>query len=431
MRSALGLILLAACSPVVAHTPDGTTIDSSPDAPTHGMVTVKVFDINNQGAVAVGAPVVFIEADGTLIGHPLTGTDGTASADVHSGASATAVVATASTTFIMTATGLEPDDNVILGPSAPPSMDLGPFSVSFPTYSGATSYYVFGPCGSGSSAMPPVTLNMRSDCKLDSMDLIVVPRDSANNNLAYLTKTGVPFVANGSTTVSGAYSNLAAFTATLSGLDAMITNGQVTRYVPDQFGFSNSSNAAPVNGALTLMAPGPSGAQALIQTTLSRATNIQQVVRQGIAGNAQSYALDASTTLLPWIAAPTYDLANHKVMITTDTTGTTNDMPDVAFAELGYQRTVNTTSTSFEWLIFGATATDMTLPLLPVEVGDVMPKMTDTMPLIEAAMLEADSLNGYADVRTDPFGKITSSDAAVHPTTMIKVRESVASPARN
>jgi hypothetical protein len=430
MRSALGLILLAACSPVVAHTPDATSIDSTPDAPTHGMVTVKVFDINNEGAVVVGAPVVFIEADGTLAGHPLTGTDGTASADVHTGASATAVVAGTSSTFIMTATGLQPNDNIILGPSAPPSMDLGTFSVSFPTYTGAASYYVYGPCGSSSSSTPPVTLSMRSDCKLDSMDLIVIPRDSANTNLAYLTKTGVPFMTNGTTTITGAYSNLAAFTANLSNLDAMITNAEVTRYVPDQFGFSSFSSGTPVNSAVTLMAPGPTGAQALVQTTLSRSTNVQQVVRQGIAGNVQSYGLDASTTLLPWISSPTFDLANHKVTISTDTTGTTNDAPDVAFAELGYQRTVNGTSTTFTWIIFGATATDMTLPLLPVEVGDVMPKMTDTTPLIEAAMLEADTLNGYADVRTDPFGKITAADAAVHPMTMIKVREAVASAPR-
>jgi hypothetical protein len=430
MRSALGLILLAACSPVVAHTPDATAIDSTPDAQTHGMVTVKVFDINNEGAVVVGAPVVFIEADGTLVGHPLTGTDGTASADVHTGASATAVIANTTSTYIITATGLQPNDNIILGPSAPPSMDLGTFSVSFPTYPGATNYYVYGPCGSTSSSTSPITLSMRSDCKVDLMDLIVVPRDSANNDLAYLTKTGVPFATNGTTTVTGAYSNLAPFTATLSGLDAMIANVEVTRYVPDRFGFANSSSGAPMNGGLTLTAPGPAGAQALVETTLSRASNIRQTVQQGIAGNVQSYGLDASTTLLPWLAAPTFDLANHKVMLTTDTTGTTNDMPDVAFAEITYSRTVNSTGMSFDWLMFGATATDMTLPLLPVEVGDVMPKMTDTAPFIQAAMLEVDTLNGYADVHTDPFGKITAAVAAGHPPTTIKVRESVSNTPR-
>jgi hypothetical protein len=426
MRLSLGLIALAACSPVVAHTPDATTVDSSPDAPTHGMVTVKIYDVFNSGAVVVGTPVVFVEADGTEVGHPVTDATGVASADVHPGASASVVLKSGTNTRIQTLLGLKPGDNIILGPATPPSTDVGTFSVSFPTYSGATSYDVFGPCGSSNGTVSPITLTMRSDCKLDTMDLTVVPRDSSSTGLAYLTKSGVPFVASGTTSITGSYSGMAGFTATVTNLNAVITSVTVERRVPDNFGFFNEQNGTPTNGTVTLNAPGPAASRAQVETTVQKPGSIQVLI-QGIAGNVQTYGLDAGMTLLPWVDTPAFDLANHKITMSTDTTGTTNDTPDVAFAEAEYSRTVNGTTTDFEWLIIGPAATDMTLPQLPVDVGDVMPKTTDTSGFLDAAMLEADGINGYDDIRLDVYKNINSATAPLHPTTMTKVRESLAS----
>jgi hypothetical protein len=425
MRLSLGLIALAACSPVVAHTPDGHTVDSPPDAPSHGMVTVKVFDQSNSGAVVVGVPVVFVEADGTQAGAPVTGTDGTASADVHAGASVTVVVTSANGTSLQTVLGAKPGDTIVIGPSTPASTSVGTFSVSFPTYSGATNYNVFGPCGSVNGTTSPLTLTLYSNCKLDTMDITVVPRDANSNDLAFLTKTGVAFTASGTTSVTGAYSNLLAFTATLTNVGANVTGANIYRYVPDQEGYYKSASGTPTNGTLSVMTSGPSGAKALITTSLNTATSSQEVF-QSIAGNVQTYGLDAPMTLLPWINTPSLDAANHKIVITTDTTGTTNDTPDVAFAQAGYSRTVGTTTQSFNWLIVGATTADLTLPVVPMTVGDVMPKATDTMGGVVGAMLEADTVNGFDDIRLDIYKNINALSNAPHPTAM-KIRESLAS----
>ena len=425
MRLSLGLIALAACSPVVAHTPDGHTVDSSPDAPSHGMVTVKVYDTGNPGAVVVGMPVAFVEADGSQIGQPVTDAQGIASADVHPGASASVVQVNGTRTQISTLFGLQPGDNVILGPSTPPSTQVGTFSVSFPTYSGATNYQVYGPCGYNTSATSPVVLTMYSDCKLDTMDITVVPVDASSVGLAYLTKTGVAFVASGTTSVTGSYSGMSAFAVNLTNLNANITNASVTRYVPDNYGFSNGASGTPTNGTLSVSTPGPAGASALVTTSLSTGTSSQEVF-QSIAGNVQTYGLDAGQTLLPWLTTPALDIANHKVTFSTDTTGTTNDTPDVVFTEISYSRTVGTATQNYSWLAVGATATDMTLPLLPVTVGDVMPKTTDSLSGVIVAEVEADTLNGFGDVRLDIYKKINSVTDPPHPTAM-KVRESLAS----
>jgi len=424
-RLYLGLAALAACSPVVAHTPDAPpTIDSSPDAPGHGMVSVKVYDPNNTAAVVVGVPVVFIEADGTQVGHPATGADGVASADVHANATATVVITTQGSTQMQTVTGLQPGDMIILGPTNGTPTSAGTFSVTFPSFSGATNYDVYGPCGSTNGTALTLVLQMQTDCKLDTMDITVVPKDASGNPLVYLTKTGVAFVAGGSTTVTGNYTGLSPFTASYTNINAIVTSINVSRAVPDGLGFSKSTQGTPANGTLSLLAPGPAGTKAIVTSNFSTATG-GQLFQQAIPGNGQTYGLDVGASLLPWLGAPTYDLTTHKLTVTTDTTGTTNDAPDLFFAQAAYSRTVGMTTTSYAWLIFAAAPGELTLPTLPVDVGDVMSKATDTPQGTFAGMVEADTLNGYNDVRLDVYKKTNSVTDPPHPTAM-RVREATA-----
>lgn len=422
MRLFLGLVAVAACNPVVAHTPDGKTADSSPDAPTFGMVTVKVYDPNNTGAVVVGVPVVFVEADGTLVGHPVTASDGTASANVHVNASATVVITTQGSTQMQTLTGLQPGDNIILGPTTGTPTQLAGFSVSFPTYPGAVSYDVYGPCGSTNTTTSPIALSMQSDCKLDTMDITVVAKSMSASPLAYTTKTGVMYVANGTTAITGSYSGLSPFSASYTDMNAVITNASLTRAMPDGFGYSGGTSGTPANGTLSLMTSGPAGAKATVSTSFSK-TGSSQLVQQEIDGNAQTYGMDVGMTLLPWVGSPTLDLTTGKVTVPIDMTGTTTDAPDLYFAQIAYSRTVGTTTTNFAWLTFAANAGDFTLPALPMEVGDVMPKPTDTNQGGFGGMVESEILNGYGDVRSDVYTKINAVTNAPHPTAM-RVRES-------
>jgi hypothetical protein len=423
MRSYLCFIVLAACSPVVVHLAD-SSIDSSPDAPTHGMVSVKVLNQNGNGMVVVGAPVVFVGSDGTTeIGQSATGSDGIASADVPTGASATVVLTTAGSAKMQTVLGLQPGDNITVGQVTPSSTTLGTFSVSFPTYSGASTYQVYGPCGNVGGTTSPVTLSIISSCKRDQADITVVAFDALSNPLAAVTAPNVAFVPFGTASVTGSYTGLTPFAASYTDVDAVITSIALSHEIPDNLGFTRSVSGTPANNMLTLQAPAP------VATTViasSRFINgqVAQMYQQSIAGNLQSYQLDVGTSLLPWITMASLDPANHKIAMTIDTTGTSMDTPDVVFAQALYTRTINTTTTNFTWLIIGPTPGDIVLPMIPISVGDVMPQSTDTSPSAQGVMIETDLFNGYNDVRPDLYKAITGVTSAPHPTAM-RIRESM------
>ena len=324
---ALVAVVVAACDPVVdKHTPDGHVADASPDAQTHGMVSLKVYDPNNTGAVVVGAPVVFIEADGTLVGHPSTGSDGIAMADVHKGASATVVITTQGSTQMQTIIALTPGDTIVLGPNTPPQTTDGTFVVSFPAYPGTANYRVYGPCGSGFSTVSPQTLTMYSDCKLATMDLQVIAYDQNDNPLAYIDKPAVAYTAGGNTTIAPSYLPMSTFTASYTNIDPAITSISMNRTVPDGYGPGGGTAGAPANGTFTATAIGPQGTDATIQT---RAINgrLENVVIQKIPGNSLTYGLDVGATLLPWIGQPTFDVPSRKISVPITTTGTTMDQP--------------------------------------------------------------------------------------------------------
>jgi hypothetical protein len=407
--------LLAACNPVVAHLKDGSVDDAAPDAPTHGMVRIQIYDPAGTGAVVTGVPVVFVEADDTQVGHPVTDANGYVSADVHAGASATLVITMGNTTQLETLLGLKPGDDIILGPRRDPSSDAGNFTVSFATYPGATSYIVYGPCGSTSTGSSPVTLSMYNNCKQDMMNLLVVAYDSSGP-IAALSKTGVTFQAGGSTAVTGSYQFVQQMNASYTNIPSNISNIDVSRSVPDQYGFNDEKNATPMNGTFSTTLFAPQGPSALITTNVNHMTNNgRQTVQEKIAGNALTHGMDVGATLLPWLGAPTFDVATHKLTVPVDNTGTSGDAPDVFFAETSYSRGVDPNIQRFDWLVIGATPSDVTMPTLPMEVGDVMPKSTDMGSSGVAALAESDALTGYDVIRQDVFTLITSVTDPIHP----------------
>ena len=416
MRSLLLLTVIAACSPAVANFKDASPDDAAPDAPTHGMVRVKVYDPANTGAVVTGVPVVFVEADGTQVGHPVTDPDGVVTADVHAGASATVVITTTSGTQMSTLLGLKPGDDIIFGPRNGDSTEAGTFTVSFQTYSGAASYVVYGPCGSTSTAGASATLDMATRCKQDTMDVLVVAMDVNGNPIAALQKTGVAFTAGGSTSVTGTYQFVSQFTASYTDVPAAVTSMNFSRAVPDDYGYSSFNSGTPSSGTFSASVPGPQGATALVTTNVSNnATGGQQTIAQQIQGNALTYGMDVGTTLLPWVGQPSLDLAAHKLVIPIDNAGTSGDAPDVFFGQAAYDRGVAPNQQHFSWLVIGATPGDVTLPTLPPEVGDVMPKPTDSALQPLAALAESDALSGYDVIRQDVFTLINSATDPVHP----------------
>jgi hypothetical protein len=427
MRRLLLLTLIAACDPVVAHTPDAGA-DATPDAPTHGMVRVQIYDPHPTGAVVTGVPVVFIEADGTQVGHPTTDSQGYASADVHAGASATVVITTQGSTQMTTLLGLKPGDDIILGPRRGTPTDAGTFTVSWPSYGGGVGqYYVYGPCGgtnTGPSALQ-ATLSMKSDCKQDTMDLLLIAEDSNGNPLGYLTKTGVAFAAGGSTALTGSYDSVSSFTASYTNIPPNVTSIDYSRNMPDGYGFSRGSSGSPMSGTFSTSVPAPQGSKAQVTTDINNsASGAEQTFVFGIQGNALTYGMDVGATALPWLGKPMLDAANHRITVSVDPTGTSNDKPDAFFAQTSYSRTVNGTAQSFAWLLLSATPGDVTMPTLPPEVGDVMPKADDTVGFTAAAMVESDAIDGYDTIRQDIYLTVLSVTDPIHPTAG-KTRESI------
>jgi hypothetical protein len=376
-------------------------------------VTVTVLDPSGTGAPAVGANVVFLDPDGTLVKRVATDTAGKAQADVLPGGNVTSVTLQSTAYQIQTVLAIQPGDDLILGVKNADSTSAGTFTVTFPAYTAVTpnNYTVAGSCGTASSFMPAaggpppasVMMTFSNSCKLGTMEIVVEANDANGNVLAVLDKTGVGFVANGGVTLSGTYQAPRTFTGSYTNVNANVTNLGMTRSVPDGFGLAASPTAAaPPTATQVMTVTGAVGASALVDTQLTSATRARQIVRQSISGSAASYGLDLSATLLPWLGTPTFDATSGKVLVPTDATGTTTAAPDFVRLTASYRRTDPTTQvqTSFSWTVFSPVAADFVLPSLPPEVGNVMPTASDTI-TFTAFSLESDAVTGYDAIRHD------------------------------
>ena len=195
----------------------------------------------------------------------------------------------------------------------------------------------------------------------------------------------------------------------------------MSRFVPDEYGFATETGGSPSAGALSLVLTGPQGADARISSRVINGRLINNV-EQKIAGNALTYGLDVGGTLLPWLDQPTFDLPTRKLTVPVITTGTTADKPDLFYAEVTYSRTVGTTTSDFLWLVFAEAPADITLPELPAEVGDLMPKAGDSIGGVFASMFEADTLTSWDAVRADVYTAANGIlDGAHTPATRIRI----------
>lgn len=418
--SRLGIALfsvaaIGACDPAtLKHTPDAAKqSDAAPDAPPpHGPVTVKVYDPSNAGTVAVGVPVVFIEANGTVVGRPLTDSNGVATSDVHANATATAVIAaaTGSTTTLMTLEGVQPNDNIVLGPRASTASTTdGTFTVNFPSNSNANNYNIVGPCGSvntgaNTGSATSYVMTITTDCKQSAMDILVIANNSSYQPIAYLEKPNVPYTAGGSTYVNGSYLLPGTFNANFTNVDASLTNLYFYRQAPAGYAGANSGiSGTPANGMVSLSVPAFNAQTSEVVSRFNKGS-LQNVVYQNMPGNTLTYDMDVGGTLLPFVGPVTADFANNKVSAPVDTTGTTSDPADMFLMSFNYSRPNGSGGTlSFQWAVIGPQGGDFTIPALPPEVGDVLPKVDDSIGIYSfAALVESSSLT-WDMARLAPF----------------------------
>lgn len=401
------------------------------DASTRGTVHVTVLDSAGTGAPAVGASVVFLDPDGTLVKKASTDSAGKANADVLPGASVTAVALINTATAIQTVLAVKPGDDLVIGSKQIDGTSAGDFSITYPAFTGATSYSVVYPCGTVSFAAPAAggpppaaKISINNSCRQDSMELLVIPQ-GGNGPLASISKAGVPFVSGGSTTITGNYASLRNFTASYTNIDPVITNLNTTRSVPDAFGFP-TSQATPTPGTSAVVTlSGPIGTGGEVLTQALTAAGSRQSVRQQISGSAVTYGLDVAAALLPWIKPPSYDATTGKVLVPLDSTGASNTKPDLFRLVLTYRRVdANNVTHTFAWQLFGPEATDILLPILPADLGGVGPTASDAVTVTTAFMLEADSVTGYDAIRNDLSTAIQQYGSARPPATLVKTSAS-------
>ena len=377
------------------------------DATTRGTVRVTVLDPGGTGAAAVGANVVFIDPDGTLVKKASTDSAGKADADVLPGASVTAIIAVNTSFALQTVLAVKPGDDLVIGTKTVDSSAAGDYTVSFPANASATSYTVVSPCNSTSVGVPAggpppsVKISLFNSCKLDTMELLVVAQ-GANGPLSSISKPGVQFTAGGSTTISGSYQGLHNFTGSYTNIDPMISNLDMARSVPDAFGFEVDQAMASPPATTVLTLSGPVATGGIVTSGFSSTMGGSQIVRQAISGGAATYGLDVGATLLPWLRAPSYDAAANKVVVPVDMTGTSSAKPDLFRVVVSYRRTDTSNVThTYSWILFGPEASDIVLPTLPADLGMIAPTATDTVSVPQARMFDADTVTGYDAIRND------------------------------
>src|SRR5262249_54483118 len=97
-----------------------------------------------------------------------------------------------------------------------------------------------------------------------------------------------------------------------------------------------------------------------------------------------------------------YDAASGKLVVPTDTTGTSTAKPDLFHIIAAYTRTDATNvTTSFGWSIFSPDATDIVLPTLPADLASIAPTASDTVRIPSAMMFDADWVTSYDQIRND------------------------------
>ncbi len=391
--------------PDAPGTGDGSGMsDAPPDAPPHGVVTMTVFDPGGTGAPAVGIPVVFINADGTFVANVPTDSTGKSSADVMPGASVTVVEVLSARTEMQTVLGAQPGDNLSIGVETP-TLSAGSFTVNFTPIVGAAAfnYEVFGPCGSVTTTTGTATLPMVNNCKLDTMEIAVFATSSAGQPAGYLSMAGVPFINGGSVTIpQGAFKPDVTFNASYTDISADVTNITLARSVPDGFGFAEQTNMATTGATLALSLPAPELTTALAASKFVGPANASQQLFQNLAGNTTTYQVDVGANLLPWLGQASLDVTTGVLSMPADSTGTSGDAPDLVLYETAYSRGT-LAPINFAWVVFGPSAGNVTLPMMPAALGNVNPQAGDTAGTSLGFSFDSDQFTGYDAVRATPY----------------------------
>jgi len=356
---------------------DGAVDAAAPDAAVP--LEPVTLTITLDGAAVGGIRVYFQNADSTLVKSTLTDATGTATAVMAAGGYVTAIE---SDNQLRTFGGVKPGDQLVLTIKEDRQVE---FTLTLPPVDNATDYAVYTTCGEanlgpGGSDSPPSGLISLFGC--GNVTDIAVIASAPPPAVTKVPDESVPVAAlyHPNVTLSetvdlrnDTYEDLTEATFTYMNAPAD-TTVSVAHWLASPNGRLGSFDSNDVHGSVIIFEPPVPPTRAIVETFVE-VNGSHEVMEWGGAG--VPYALDMTGILLKGIfRGPFYSPTTRRMSWTEGTTGAT---PDLTYVTLSASRVLNSEETrSWTWrLVAPYTAGELTLPALPTDVFDWMPRPED------------------------------------------------------
>jgi len=354
---------------------DATSVDAS----LVGEITVETYTrcCVNPGQLVSGIDIVAIDPDGTV--HTALTVDGTATLEIYSGASVTAIYRPLTGGILSTVLGVEPGDHLIFGEQfLEGGAVAGTMTANYPALGGAASYNVFHRCGNefASSTQLSVVLDRNASCDEPTQDLLYLAFETGNVLSRWGFQEDVAFVAGGSTTLA-TWLAPNSFTMTFNNVpDGLNIAAQIQGVLngrPSYFVFE--SDGTPVGGSYSFTrAWAPAGDQFTGGARFDSPDGMQ-FAGEALPINTTQWVLDDPITL-PFLRATAFDQPSRTATVTLVGQGASDGL----LVDLRYDRPSE--KATYTWTVFGPPAEDgevaVVFPDLPAAFDGFEPQATDT-----------------------------------------------------
>lgn len=330
---------------------DGNVPDNS--------VQLTVYD-RTTGALDANESVLFFGPDGQFITEVATGDDGVASADLPNGGSVVFMYRSDSDALPYAPVaylGVEPGDRLRFGGPLP---ERGPVTITVPEVTDTMTYLTSLACGDHVALLQSGTASFTTESFHCSDAAVVVSARNSGMVLGTLAVNSADSTAP--ITLTGPYPSPAAFEMEVEGvsadtemvaLEAWHAVGLARMYADASGEGVPSAGRFQVTGMLADVA----GTELAVRVTPTRAGYLSPVawLRRPYAADV---SVDVSSINMPWITAPTFDIATRSVNWTEDGDGTI----DAVVASPNFRRD----GVEFFWVLGSPHDGDsLTLPVLP------------------------------------------------------------------
>lgn len=334
-------------------------------------VQLTVYD-RTTGALDANESVLFFGPNGQFITEVATGDDGVASADLPNGGSVVFMFRSDSDALPYAPVaylGVQPGDRLRFGGPLPAR---GSVTITVPEVPNTMTYRTSLACGEHRDLLQSATASFTTESFHCSDAMVVVAATDTGTILGTLAANGVDSTA--SITLTGPYPSPAAFEMEVEGVsaDAEMVALEAHHAAGLARNYANiSGEGVPSAGRFQVsgMVADVDGTEIAVRVTPARAGYLSPVawLRRPYAADI---SVDMSSINMPWITAPTFDIATRSVTWTEDGDGTI----DAVVASPNFRRD----GVEFFWVLgSGHDGDSLTLPLLPAPWTEYNPTTGD------------------------------------------------------